>query len=681
MKPTHTNTNNDEADGERRHVLRAALGTLGIAALAGCTTGPQRELAELDDLASTQLALSGSNFQWVSSIGLTPAASGTSNNLRNLTAPSAGAICVAAGFWAPGDRGGGVFAWTNDVTSADDKGTVIVPKFSGSRTGCWRRVYDGAMNVHWFGAQGSAGSSNDAQYIQWAFDAAAAVGAEVQFNAGIVYLVQKMGTLTGALGYSYCLLLRNGQRVNLRGATIRLAGRQDGACVMVNENLNNPAAPDRIRLFGGTIDGSGPAQVVAGAWTLNFYNLVDSSITDLTIINAYWAGLFVVNAVRLEVLSVSVLNARGNGMCFQVCRSFRGDHLFASGVAAEPNGDAQGNPFIFTFLDDTSSAGASIGTVVVENCAAPIKFQSAAAAGGLISVDSIRVIGGSLSNNAGHSGVKLQGTPTVPLSNVRIGSVICTNLPTIALYFYYANDMHIGSYQGYKNGSGSNPDYKELSDILLIDSSNVRIDAVSVRACKGPPLNTQAQVKRAGYWSIGSLQVRDPQGYPISLLAGRGHIGILDFEDGATATHDVLRVEPPQPDDMSTSIVVGQLRTNRAINGKELQDWWSDSTGAMRIESATFGGQNATCGEQVLSGTSTSVAAASCAIISCLGACQPVRPLVEVVPLNAAAAALGPLLVSVAVAPQTGFTITHASAPPGAKVRWRVVGYTSVQFT
>src|SRR5262249_53687330 len=78
---------------------------------------------------------------------------------------------------------GGVFYWDTDKTTHDDGGTVIVPDGSWAgtlpasapwgivaaysaaatqpRTGCWKRLCEGPMNVRWFGAKGDASTTDD----------------------------------------------------------------------------------------------------------------------------------------------------------------------------------------------------------------------------------------------------------------------------------------------------------------------------------------------------------------------------------------------------------------------------------------------------------------------------------------------------------------------------------------
>ncbi|MEU2032597.1 glycosyl hydrolase family 28-related protein [Nocardia amamiensis] len=77
---------------------------------------------------------------------------------------------------------GGIFGWSTDRTSADDGGTVIVPT-DMARTGCWKRVYSGALNVKWFGAMGD-GLALDTTAVLAALRATPDGGA-IYFPAGV----------------------------------------------------------------------------------------------------------------------------------------------------------------------------------------------------------------------------------------------------------------------------------------------------------------------------------------------------------------------------------------------------------------------------------------------------------------------------------------------------------------
>jgi hypothetical protein len=87
----------------------------------------------------------------------------------------AGTKCTAFGL---DESIGGLFAWTADTTSADNAGTNIVP-MATPRTGCWKRVYSGALNVKWFGAKGD-GVANDQPAIVAAINYATSLGRSME---------------------------------------------------------------------------------------------------------------------------------------------------------------------------------------------------------------------------------------------------------------------------------------------------------------------------------------------------------------------------------------------------------------------------------------------------------------------------------------------------------------------
>lgn len=143
-------------DLTRRYLGTALLGGVGIAALAGCV-----ESGADEDLGSVTQAASGTDVRWVDTV------LGTSRNGDLAITPAVAAtIVVAKGCRVAGDGGGGVFYWNSTTGPADDGGTIIVPKTSGTggvgQTGpYWKRIYGGALNVRWFGAAGDATTADD----------------------------------------------------------------------------------------------------------------------------------------------------------------------------------------------------------------------------------------------------------------------------------------------------------------------------------------------------------------------------------------------------------------------------------------------------------------------------------------------------------------------------------------
>ena len=71
------------------------------------------------------------------------------------------------GYYTAGDGGGGEFYWDATSTDTDNGGTII--QATGITTGRWKRLYNGAVNVKWFGAKTGLGENNTSK-IQACFD-------------------------------------------------------------------------------------------------------------------------------------------------------------------------------------------------------------------------------------------------------------------------------------------------------------------------------------------------------------------------------------------------------------------------------------------------------------------------------------------------------------------------------
>ena len=111
--------------------------------------------------------------------------SGTSG-LRALNGNNCQAVLVQ-GYWSSGDGGGGLFAWVIASTlPGDNGGTIILPNVQPSTTGYWKRVYDGPINVRYFGAKGD-GATDDTSAINAALTLAASFGGPNLWGADVFF--------------------------------------------------------------------------------------------------------------------------------------------------------------------------------------------------------------------------------------------------------------------------------------------------------------------------------------------------------------------------------------------------------------------------------------------------------------------------------------------------------------
>ncbi len=102
-------------------------------------------------------------------------------DLRRRMPTNGDAPVFLQGALTPGDQGAGWFVWRSASQAIDDGGCVLAP--DAAKPGRWHRLFSGAVDVRWFGAQGD-GATDDSGPLQRAIDH----HAEVHLPAGVYRL-------------------------------------------------------------------------------------------------------------------------------------------------------------------------------------------------------------------------------------------------------------------------------------------------------------------------------------------------------------------------------------------------------------------------------------------------------------------------------------------------------------
>ncbi|CAG7652213.1 glycosyl hydrolase family 28-related protein [Paenibacillus allorhizosphaerae] len=162
-----------------RRKLIASLGTAGVAAVAGAWLhGSAMYGAASEGPASVTKDVYGPDKPKVRELlAANVVVSVTITELRRMEQPDPGTV-----YYVTDERREGHFIYDDaDTTSADNDGTIIAATL-GAR---FKRLYDGGLNVKWFGAAGN-GAADDTQPVRAALSAAK--GRELYFPAGVYHL-------------------------------------------------------------------------------------------------------------------------------------------------------------------------------------------------------------------------------------------------------------------------------------------------------------------------------------------------------------------------------------------------------------------------------------------------------------------------------------------------------------
>jgi hypothetical protein len=282
-----------EQAGVSRRDLATLFGMFGgaasLATLEACAgTLKQGQPGTAEPMS--QAVPSTASLQCVSWIGSTPRI-GTDTNLRTIIGAN-GLVAVAAGFWTPGDGGGGVFVWSSSPVT-DDGGTRIVPNSNGD-TGAtgpgWVRICSGALDAKWFGATGGNATANTTRGSSDDGPSLAAALAAIPAHGGALYLPP--GT------YAYAT------SPNFAKANTRVFGEAG--------TLLACSGPGNALLLDGEAIASG------GVCNMTIENLVVRGAgTDTTNSN----GVFVRGVHHSRFLNLHVAGAAANAVVVEWCDS------------------------------------------------------------------------------------------------------------------------------------------------------------------------------------------------------------------------------------------------------------------------------------------------------------------------------------------------------------------------
>lgn len=112
-------------------------------------------------------------------------------NITELRALPPGAVSAVymKGYSSPDGYGAGIWRWDPSSNETDNVGTIVAPNAgSGGR---WKRVYDGPVNITWFGARGDGTTTTQSTYFNAAINyVGGTLGGGTVFVPKGVYIVQ-----------------------------------------------------------------------------------------------------------------------------------------------------------------------------------------------------------------------------------------------------------------------------------------------------------------------------------------------------------------------------------------------------------------------------------------------------------------------------------------------------------
>jgi hypothetical protein len=622
---------------------------------------------------------------------------------------------IITGGSVAGDKRAGTFIKVASAGLTIDNGIIFA---SENASYYWKRIFTDHLTPEWFGCIGD-GVTNDTVKLQIALNATITWGVPLRCQADSTYLVY----YTGADYNGYCLKLKHNTRLDLNGATIKLADNQ-WCSVLINQYWNG-GGTDHIEISNGIIDGNeqGQSRVweapywkrSAGGININssptivMFNLDSPLFVDITIKNAFILAMCVQDCTYPHAVGISLEGSWGDGFQWSKWYDAYIEDIYAAdcrGLIYQPVwGSSWGQGIIWNLYR------ANVGAVTLDNCRCASKIQGTSCD---IVWDSLVCIAGTntcqpISESPYYLeawGIKFQGTaPNDHITRMKVNSILCDasdpaidfSIQTIAMAIevYCCDDLEIGTLTTFKSGRGvwhAPLDMKDWNTVRVFNSPRLRIGTINDHEGLGIVLCSQISLGSGTPTDtifIGDMNVFDPQAAFLPGATG-GPTLISPIDGGHLEINRIYlseSVTPPFPTriiygidmetDGSESIHIGKIIKTQALSNSMFSTTADTNIARITIGQIQAGGLAGTSEGTVILNSGFKITNVSAGEISCW---PTISPIISVQPINLHAADLGSMVTIPAEAPASGFNILHTTANTSdATVSWKLLGYSSLE--